>query len=97
MDDLQNGFLVPIKDVLSLKSAIEKMITIPPEERIAMGKHSRQKAVKEFDEALNHKKYLGVIKEIFDNLKFYLIASFILVNILPTIFYINNLRYISFY
>ena len=68
VDDLKNGFLIPVKDVQSLKSAIEKMINMPIEERIMMSEQSRQKAVKEFDESLNHKKYLEVIKKIFDTL-----------------------------
>lgn len=68
VDDLQNGFLIPIKDVQSLKLAIEKMINMPMEERIIMSEQSRQKAVTEFDDSLNHKKYLQVIKEIFDTL-----------------------------
>ncbi len=65
VDDLQNGYLVPIKDPLSLKSAIERMITIPPEERLAMGKYSRQKAITEFDESLNHQQYLEAIRKLF--------------------------------
>ncbi len=69
VDDFKNGFLVPIKDVPSLKLAIEKMINMPMEERIAMGEQSRQKAITEFDEAFNHKKYLQVIKVIFDGLQ----------------------------
>jgi glycosyltransferase involved in cell wall biosynthesis len=68
VDNLQNGFLIPIKDIKSLKLAIEKMINMPMEERILMSKKSREKAVKEFDESLNHKKYLHVIKEIFNDL-----------------------------
>ncbi|CAN5189921.1 glycosyltransferase family 4 protein [soil metagenome] len=64
VDDLQNGYLIPIKDTKSLASAIEKMISIPPEDRLAMGKHSRQKAITEFDEALNHQRYLEVIKKL---------------------------------
>lgn len=69
VDNLKNGFLIPIKDVPYLKLAIEKMINMPLEERIAMGEQSRQKAITEFDEALNHKKYLQVIKGIFDGLQ----------------------------
>jgi glycosyltransferase involved in cell wall biosynthesis len=68
VDDLKNGFLIPVKDVQSLKSAIEKMINMPMEQRLKMSEQSRQKAVTEFDESLNHKKYLQVIKEIFDTL-----------------------------
>jgi glycosyltransferase involved in cell wall biosynthesis len=64
VDNLQNGYLVPIKDTKALAAAIEKMIDLPPEERLAMGKHSRQKAVTEFNEALNHKQYLEVIKRL---------------------------------
>jgi glycosyltransferase involved in cell wall biosynthesis len=66
VDDLKNGFLIPVKDVQSLKSAIEKMINMPMEQRLLMSEQSRKKAVNEFDESLNHKKYLEVIKEIFD-------------------------------
>lgn len=65
VDDLQNGYLVPIKDTESLKAAIERMISISAEERLAMGKHSRQKAIAEFDESLNHQQYLEAIRKLF--------------------------------
>lgn len=68
VDDLKNGYLIPIKDTTSLKSAIEKMINIQPEERFAMSKHSRQKAIAEFDESLNHQEYLRVISNLFARL-----------------------------
>ena len=64
VDNMQNGYLIPVKDSLSLKTAIEKMINISIEDRIAMGKHSRLKAVTEFDESLNHQRYLEVIKKL---------------------------------
>jgi glycosyltransferase involved in cell wall biosynthesis len=64
VDNLKNGYLVPIKDTKALASAIEKMIGILPEDRLAMGKHSRQKAITEFDETLNHQRYIEVIKKL---------------------------------
>jgi glycosyltransferase involved in cell wall biosynthesis len=65
VDNLQNGYLIPVKDTVSLKAAIEKMISISAEERLAMGKHSRQKAIAEFDESLNHQQYLEAIRQLF--------------------------------
>jgi glycosyltransferase involved in cell wall biosynthesis len=64
VDNLKNGYLVPIKDTKALASAIEKMIGILPEDRLAMGKHSRQKAITECDETLNHQRYIEVIKKL---------------------------------
>ncbi|MGG9970602.1 glycosyltransferase family 4 protein [Ferruginibacter sp. SUN002] len=64
VDDGKNGFLIPVKSVDALVSAMEKIINLSPEQRIEMGKYSRQKAIQEFDEKNNHQQYIDVIRKI---------------------------------
>ena len=45
----ENGLLVPVKNSIALQEAIEKLL-LNPELRTVMGKKSRQRAIKEFDE-----------------------------------------------
>ncbi|MES2430033.1 MAG: glycosyltransferase family 4 protein [Bacteroidota bacterium] len=64
VDNGKNGYLVPVKNIDALVLAMEKIINMPAEERLQMGKYSRQKAVSEFDERSNHQSYIDVIKQI---------------------------------
>ena len=64
VEDVKNGFLIPVKDVAALSAAMEKIIQLSPEQRAEMGKYSRQKAVNEFDEKNNHLKYIEVIQSL---------------------------------
>jgi len=62
VDDGKNGFLVEVKNSKALELAMEKMINMPHFELELMGNFSRNKAELEFDEALNHKAYLAILK-----------------------------------
>ena len=59
----KNGYKVPVKSVLELAEAIEKLIN-SPEDRIKMGKYSRQKAEKEFDKTVVVKKHLSLCEQL---------------------------------
>ena len=63
VDDGINGFLVPLKDWKSLCDAIEKLI-VNEDLRKKMGKASRKKALKEFDE----NKLVEKIAEVYNKL-----------------------------
>ena len=62
VDDGKNGFLIEVKNSKALELAMEKMINMPHLELELMGNFSRNKAELEFDEALNHKAYLAILK-----------------------------------
>jgi len=59
-----NGFLCVPQSTDSLVSALETMIELSHQERLAMGVRSRQKMVNEFDEEIVIKKYLDAIQVI---------------------------------
>jgi glycosyltransferase involved in cell wall biosynthesis len=59
-----NGFLVKPKDVESLFQAMERMLTLSPEERIKMGKRGRDLVLQKFDEKIVIAKYLEIIEKI---------------------------------
>ena len=61
VDDGVNGFLCQVRDAESLADAMEKMILLTEEERIAMGKKGREKVIAEFDEKLVIEKYKEAI------------------------------------
>ncbi|MCS6821744.1 MAG: glycosyltransferase family 4 protein [Microscillaceae bacterium] len=59
-----NGFLCEIKNSYDLAHQMEKMYKLPSEKLQAMGKASRKKVEREFDERFVIKKYLHTIAEI---------------------------------
>jgi glycosyltransferase involved in cell wall biosynthesis len=59
-----NGFFVPPKDAKALADAMIKLVELPYEQKLAMGKYSRAKAEKEFDEKIVINKYLQLLKTI---------------------------------
>ncbi|GGF81742.1 glycosyltransferase family 4 protein [Wenyingzhuangia marina] len=63
VEEGRNGYKVPVKSVLQLAEAIEKLIK-SPEERIRMGQASRQKAEKEFDKTVVVKKHVNLCEEL---------------------------------
>lgn len=61
-----NGYLCKVADVESLIDAMEKFIKLPYEEKLLMGKRSREKAEKEFDRNIVTKKYMEIINNILE-------------------------------
>jgi len=62
VDDGINGFLCEPRSTKSLVNALEKIIVMGHELRLNMGKKSREKIEKEFDENIVINKYIDLIK-----------------------------------
>jgi glycosyltransferase involved in cell wall biosynthesis len=62
VENEKNGFLVPIKNSAALADAMIKMIELPYEKRLEMGKYGREKILIEFDEKIVIDKYLKTIE-----------------------------------
>lgn len=65
VDDGVNGHIIPIKSIVELAEAIKKLI-LSSEDRLIMGRNSRIKAEKEFDQSVIVKKYITVFNSIKD-------------------------------
>jgi len=65
VDEGFNGFQVPIKSANSLANALEKLI-LDQELRIKMGKASRVKAIRDFDQKNIIEQYLAVYSKMLD-------------------------------
>lgn len=59
VDDGVNGFLCAVKDSTDLALQIQKMISLPTEERATMGQKGREKIINEFEENLVIEKYIN--------------------------------------
>jgi len=64
IEDGKNGFLVKVKDSMSLTNAMIKFIELSDQKRKEMGRYSREKAIREFDEKIIIDKYLKVIETV---------------------------------
>ena len=64
-----NGYLVPVRDPLSLAEAMVNIYNLDQEDLDRMGQESRQKVLNEFDEKIINQKYLELIQEIFEEEK----------------------------
>lgn len=64
VDDGVNGFLCEPRSADDLASKLETIILMSHEERLAMGRKSRAKVEREFDERIVIKKYLVAVDEI---------------------------------
>jgi len=64
VDDGVNGYLCRPRDAADLAEKIAKFLEISIEERTAMGKNSREKMIREFDEKIVIKKYVEVIEQV---------------------------------
>ena len=64
VDNGVNGFLCEPRSTESLIDALDKMITLSHEERLAMGIASRKKIEAEFDEKIVINKYMNAIEEV---------------------------------
>ncbi len=63
VDEGVNGYKVPVKSVIELAKAIEKLI-VSREDRKRMGQHGREKAAKEFDQQAVVKKHLKIFNSL---------------------------------
>lgn len=64
VDEGKNGFLCEVADTNSLVKAMEKFINLTLDERVLMGRRSREKAEREFDRQIVVNSYLNKINEI---------------------------------
>jgi glycosyltransferase involved in cell wall biosynthesis len=62
--DKWNGFLCKPKDPKDLADKMEKMLSLPPFQRVEMGKRGRKLVIEKFDEQKIIDKYLEVIDTI---------------------------------
>lgn len=61
VEDGRNGFMVPVKDYQALAHAIKRYILLSSEEKIEMGRYSREKALREFDKKIVIDVYRKII------------------------------------
>lgn len=64
VDDGVNGYLVKVKDVQGLVSAMEKFIELDDTEKIEMGLKGRKKAIAEFDDKIIATHIFKIITEV---------------------------------
>ncbi len=64
VEDGINGFLCQVKNSHDLKEKMIKMLNLPFQKRLQMGKKGREKIITEFSEELVFHKYLSCIKNI---------------------------------
>lgn len=64
VDDGVNGYLCKPKDAVDLADKMEKIVSMTPYEREAMGLRGREKVEREFDEKIVIQKYLEAIEVI---------------------------------
>ena len=63
VDDGVTGLLVKARDALDLAGKMERMLSYTEDERRAMGRHGREKMIREFDEQIVIDRYLQVVDE----------------------------------
>jgi len=63
VDDGINGYLCEPRSWEDLASKMEQFLALSHEERVAMGKRSREKMVREFDEKIVIDKYLDILNK----------------------------------
>ncbi len=63
IDDSKSGYLCKAKDHLDLANKIEKMIMLPHDSRLTMGRNSRLKIEKEYDENIVLNLYIDEINK----------------------------------
>ena len=64
VDDGINGFLCKPRCAEDLADKMEKIILMSHEDRLAMGKKSREKVEREFDEKIVIQKYLDAVEDV---------------------------------
>ena len=64
VEDGKNGFLFEVKDAVDLEEKIIQFIELSEEQKVSMGKFSRQKVEKEFDRKIVVEEYMKAIGKI---------------------------------
>lgn len=64
VDDTINGYLCAPKDASDLADKMERIVSMAPDEREAMGRRGREKVEREFDEQIVISKYLSAIEAV---------------------------------
>jgi glycosyltransferase involved in cell wall biosynthesis len=64
VDEGQTGFLCRVRDHLDLAEKMRRMVMLPEESRLRMGRKGREKMIRQFDERIVIGKYLEVVEEI---------------------------------
>jgi glycosyltransferase involved in cell wall biosynthesis len=64
VDDGTNGFLCNPRDAEDLANKMLRMIDLPEEQRLKMGRRSQEKMLREFDERIVIDRYLDVTEQI---------------------------------
>lgn len=59
-----NGYLCRVRDAASLAEQCERMIALPPEDRLRMGRRGRAKVEREFDEQIVIRRYFEMIDRV---------------------------------
>ncbi len=65
VDEGKNGFIVPPENAAALANAMLRFLKLSPPQQLAMGQHSRQKAVAEFGNDVVLPQYLQLIRNAF--------------------------------
>ena len=64
VDENVNGYLVPIRNTEKLVEAMEKFLSLTPEEKILMGKRGREKAILQFDDKIIAGDFQRIVDEL---------------------------------
>lgn len=64
VDEGHNGFIVPSENAEALAEAMLRYLSLPPDQQLAMGLHSRQKVETEFSNRVVLPQYLQLIREV---------------------------------
>jgi len=65
VDDGTSGYLCRLRSPEDLAEKMLKMIEMPLERRVAMGKHGRKKMIREFDERIVLERYMAAIEQVY--------------------------------
>ena len=63
--DGKNGYMVPVKDIDALATAMQKMLELPTIRLEEMGAEGRKMALQEFDERIITKQYISEIRKMY--------------------------------
>jgi galacturonosyltransferase len=66
VEDGKNGYLCKVADSISLEKSLDKFINLSNEEKLRMGKYSREKAENEFDRNIVINSYINEINNIIE-------------------------------